>query len=109
MRTFGHRSIASIINFVVSLTSLAAACGAVFAFCVLLAVPFITVPLSVTVPVSFTMDTPDQILGGRSGYGFEFRNTRSQPARSNRINRIEGSLRFPQSDRWFIAVNGVAL
>jgi hypothetical protein len=56
------------------------------------------------------METPGQILGGRSGYGFEFRETRpSPPPRTGRINRIDGSLRFPASNRWFIAANGIAL
>src|SRR5512138_1906612 len=110
MRTIGRWSIASIINLAVSATGFAAALGALVAICVMLAVPFVRLPITVTVPVSFTLDTPDQILGGRPGFAFEAGETRRAPApRSRSIERIDGSLRVPSSSRWFIAANGAAL
>ena len=110
IRTIGQWSIASIVSFFVSLTAFAAGLAALFATILLIAIPWVRLPMTVTVPVSFTMDMPDQILGGRTGYGFEFRETLRPPApRPDRINRIDGSLRIPSSSRWFIFANGVAL
>jgi hypothetical protein len=110
MRTIGRWSIASVINFVVSLFSFAAMFGALFGICILLAVPFVRLPIVVTAPVSFTLDTPDQILGGRTGWNFEFREGRRPPApRPARLQRIDGSMRVPSTSRWFIAANGIGL
>ena len=82
MRTIGRWSIASVINFFISLTSFGAACGVLFAVCFMLAVPCVRLPITVTVPVSFTVDTPDQVLGGRTSFAFEFRETPSRPPRA---------------------------
>jgi len=110
MRTVGRRSIASVINFIVSLFAFGAWFGAIFGLVMLLVVPFVSLPITVTVPVSFTMETPDQILAGRTGWGFEFRETRRPPApRARALQRIEGSLRVPVASRWVIAANGLGL
>jgi hypothetical protein len=98
------------VSFFVSLTSFAAAFGALIGILVLLAVPFVRLPITVTAPVSFTLDTPAGILGGRPGWGFEFRETPRPPAPiPPRVQRIAGSMRVPVSSRWFIAFNGISL
>jgi len=110
MRTIGRASIASFINFFVTTAGIFAALAAFICVCVLLAVPWVRLPIIVTAPVSFTMDTPDQTLGGRATWGFEFREARRPPApRTPSIDRIEGSIRIPSSSRWFIGANGFAL
>jgi hypothetical protein len=110
MRTVGRRSIASVINFFVSMFAFAAWFGAIFGVVMLLVIPFVTLPIVVTAPVSFTMNLPDEILGSRGGWGFEFREARRPPApRPARLERIDGSMRVPSVSRWFIAANGVAL
>lgn len=110
MRILGRWSVASVVSFFVSLTAFGAAFGAFIGLCVLLAVPFVRLPITVTAPVTFTLDTPDEILGGRTGWGFEFRETRRPPApRPERLRRIAGSMRVPVSNRWFLAFNGIAL
>ena len=110
MRTTGRRSIASVINFVVSVFAFGAWFGALFGIVMLCVVPFVGLPITVTAPASFTLDTPDQVLGGRAGWGFEFRETRRPPApRPARIQRIDGSIRIPSSSRWYIFFNGLGL
>jgi hypothetical protein len=110
MRTIGRASIASIINFFVTGAGIFAAFAAFISLCVLFAVPWVRLPIIVAAPVSFTMETPDQTLGGRANWGFEFREARRRPApRTPGIDRIEGSVRIPSSSRWFIAANGLAL
>ena len=109
MRTVGRRSIASVINFVVSLFAFGAWFGAIFGIVMLLVIPFIRLPIVVTAPVSFTMSLPDEILGSRAGWGFEFREGRRPPApRPARVDRIDGSMRVPSSSRWFVFANGLA-
>ncbi len=110
MRILGRWSVASVVSFFVSLTAFGAAFGAFISFCVLLAVPFIRLPITVTAPVTFTLDTPNEILGGRPGWGFEFRETRRPPApRPPKVQRIAGSMRVPVTNRWFIGFNGISL
>lgn len=111
MRTIGRASIASVVNFFVTLFGIFTAFAALVSVCVLFAVPWVRLPIIVTAPVSFTIETPDpQVLGGRPNWGFEFRESRRPPAsRNRRLERIEGSIRVPSSSRWFIAANGFAL
>lgn len=111
MRTIGRASIASIVNFFVTIFGVFAAFAAIICICVLFAVPWVRLPIIVTAPVSYTMDSPDpQVLGGRTNWGFEFRESRRPPAPRNRsLERIEGSIRIPSSSRWFIGANGFAL
>lgn len=110
MRTVGRRSIASVISFVVSLFSFGAWFGAVFGIVMLLVIPFVRLPIIVTAPVSFTMHLPEEINGGRTGWGFEFREARRGPApKPARLERIDGSMRLPSNSRWFIFFNGLGL
>src|SRR5436853_5661405 len=110
MNRIGRRSIASVINVFVSVIAFGAWFGAAFGAVMLLVIPFVSLPITVTAPVSYTLDTPDEILGGRVGWGFEFRETGRPPARrTDQLTRVEGSMRVPVTNRWFIAVNGLAL
>ena len=108
MRTFGRRSLASVASFFVSLAQFGAAFGLIVAIILTAIVPFSSRTINVTVPVSFAIDTPDQVLGGRASYGFEFREPREQKARAGikTVDRLAGSLKIPTTNKAFIAANG---
>jgi len=111
MRTIGHWSIASVINFMVSLFAFGAGLAIIFSTLLLLAGPFVRLPITVSVPVSFTLENmPDEVLSTRPAWGFDFRETRRPPApRTSRMERVEGSVRIQSTSRLFIMANGVAL
>jgi len=110
MRTIGRWSIASVISFFLSAAGFFAWSAACISIFILVAVPFMRLPITVTAPVTFTLDTPAEVLGGRPGWGFEFRETRRPPApRPPRVQRIAGSMRVPVTNRWFLAFNGISL
>ena len=113
MRMFGTRSVASVASFFVSLTQFGALLGV--AFGIFLAAALVLVrperALVVTVPVSFAIDTPDHVLGGGVGYGFQFQETREQKARAGikTVERLAGSLKVTTSSKTFILANLASL
>jgi hypothetical protein len=108
MRTFGKRSLASVASVAVSFAQFGAAFGLIVATVLTAIVPFSSRTVTVTVPVSFAIDTPDQVLGGRANYGFEFREPREQKAHVGikTVDRLAGSLKVPTTNKYFIAANG---
>jgi hypothetical protein len=67
--------------------------------------------VTVTVPVSFTLDSPTQIRTGRTGFGFQIFNGKQQAKQDGKgwIDRVDGSLKIPAASRPFIAANAVVL
>jgi len=112
MRTIGRRSIASGINVVLALGQSGTLIGLVVAVCLTLALPFIrNANLTVSVPVSFDLDTPSPVVAGRSGLDFAIENDREPATRNQRrkVASLSGSLRIPTSSRWFIAAQASVL
>ncbi len=109
MNTIGPWSVASFISVVLSLTRFGTALGLIITAFLTSLLPFISSPaVTVTVPVSFTMDTPTPIRTGRVGFGFEIL-VEKQQERLGRIDRVDGSLKIPSTSKWFIAANAVVL
>src|SRR4029453_5197937 len=74
--------------------------------------PFIHMPnVTVTVPVSFSLETPTSISAGRMGFGFQILNEKEQAKqdRNGRLDRVNGSLKIPAASKSFIAANAVVL
>jgi hypothetical protein len=112
MRALGRWSVASFIGVALGFGSFSIALGLILAACFTIALPFVpSLNVTVTVPVSFSLDTPTPVRTGRSGFGFEILNDKAQATQEKKghINRVEGSLRVPTTSRPFIAVNGVVL
>ena len=112
MRMFGRWSVATVASFFVSLTQFGAALGVLFG--TLITCWFLITParaITVTVPVSFAIDTPDQVLGGRVGYGFQFREPSDVKARAGlkTVDRLAGSLKVTTTSKTFLAVNTAAM
>jgi Protein of unknown function (DUF2975) len=89
-----------------------AAPGLIIAVFATTLLPFIRMPnVTVTVPVSFTLDSPTQIRTGRTGFGFQIFNGKQQAKQDGKgwIDRVDGSLKIPAASRPFIAANAVVL
>jgi hypothetical protein len=112
MRTIGKGSIASVIRVLLAFGQFGALIGLIIAACVTVALPFIGNPkLTVSIPVSFTLDTLSPVVVGRSGLDFTILNDKEQAKRDTRrqIASLNGSLRVPTSDRRFIAAQSSVL
>jgi len=111
MRTIGPGSIASFIRVSLTFVQFGALLGAVIAVCVTLALPFIRNPqVTVSIPVSFTLDSLSPVVAGRSGLEFTILDDKAEAKRDRRrIASLNGSLRVPTSDRRFIAAQSSVL
>lgn len=110
MRVMGRGSIASIISIVVSLSAFVAATGLLVAVVLMLMLPFTEPSITVTVPVSFSIDTSAPIRN-RSGFGFDILDPKEQEKfdQKRRIDRVDGSLRIPNASKPVIVVNAIIL
>lgn len=111
MRTIGRWSVASVVSIALGFGRFVIALSLVVAALLTLALPFLPNPdVTVTVPVSFTIETPPPIQIGRSGLNFDIRNPQ-QPADGNSrgAGSVEGSLKIPTRDRWFVAAQSTVL
>ena len=112
MRALGRRSVSAVISGILTFGWYASLVGLFVAACVLVALPFVPSPnLTVTVPVSFSLDTPSDIQVGRSGLNFEILDAKEQARRDARprIDSVDGSLRIPTNSRTFIAANAAVV
>jgi hypothetical protein len=112
MRAIGRWSIASFISACLNFTQFITAIGLLLMALFLGALPFIPAPnMAVTVPVSFSLDTPSPIRAGRAGLDFELVNENEQARRDRRgqIRSVDGSLRIPDASKRVIAANGAVL
>jgi hypothetical protein len=112
MKTIGRRSVASIVSVVLGLSWVSVLAGLVLAVCLTVALPFVPQPgMTVTVPVSFSLDTPTPVRVVRAGFGFEMSDAKASAndEQKGRIDRVDGSLKIPTTSRAFIAANAVVL
>lgn len=112
MRTIGRWSVASVISFVLGFARFAAVIAFVVTVCLTAALPFVSNPnLTVTVPVSFSIETPPEIRVGRNRFDFEIVRDRQQAKRDAKrgLDSVEGSLAIPTASRTVIAANAAAL
>jgi hypothetical protein len=112
MKTIGRGSVASVINFLLAFGQFGTFLGLVIALCLTLALPFIRNPaVTISVPVSFTLDTLSPVIAGRSGLEFSILNDKEQAKRNERrkITSLGGSLQIPTTNRWFIAAQSGVL
>lgn len=112
MKALGRGSVASFIGAVLGFSRIGLAVGLLVAVGVTLAVPFMRDPrMTVSVPVSFSMDAPASVSVGRAKFGFEIPDEREVDQRKakGRIDRVEGALHVPTSSRVFIVANALIL
>ena len=112
MRAIGRRSIASFISAVLNFIQFTFAIGLFFTVCFVVVLAFIPAPnVAVSVPVSFSLDTPAPIRAGRSGLDFEILNDQEQARTDSqgRINRVDGSLRIPSPSKRVLAANAAVV
>jgi hypothetical protein len=112
MRAIGRQSVASFISVVLSFLRFGVALGLIFGAIGTLVLPFISSPnVTVTVPVSFSFETPTPIRTGRPGFGFQILNEKEQARedRRGRIDRVDGSLKIPGASKNFILANAIVL
>jgi Protein of unknown function (DUF2975) len=112
MRTIGRWSVASFISVVLGFLRFGVALSLIIAAFATTLLPFIPMPkVTVTVPVSFSLETPTSISAGRMGFGFQILNEKEQAKqdRNGRLDRVNGSLKIPAASKSFIAANAVVL
>ena len=112
MRAIGRWSVASFISVILGFSSFVVALGLLVAVVLTIVVSIISPPvITVTVPVSFSLDTSAPIRTGRTGFGFEIidRKEQAKRDRKGRIDRVSGSLEIPNATKPIIAVNAMIL
>ena len=112
MRTIGRGSVASLVNVILGVAKLVVALAFFVAVAVTAAIPFIpSSAVAVTVPVSFSLDTPSPVRIGRTGFGFQLlgEQDRARVESKGRLNKVGGSLRMQSTSKRFLAANGVVL
>jgi hypothetical protein len=112
MRVIGRWSVASFISACLNLTQFITALGLVVVAFFLGILPFIPEPkMAVTVPVTFSLETPSPIRAGRPGLDFEILNEQQQARqdRRGRLGSVAGSLRIPDASKRVIAANAAVL
>src|SRR4030095_10192177 len=95
MRAIGRWSVASFISVVLGFMRFGVALGLIIAAFATTLLPFIPKPnVTVTVPVSFRLETPTSISAGRTGFGFQILNEKEQAELDGNgsIARVNGSL-----------------
>ena len=112
MKTIGRGSVASVISVLLAFGQFGALIALIITGCLTVAIPFIRNPgVTVSIPVSFTLDTLTPVVVGRSGLDFTILDDKEQTKRDTRrkIASLNGSLRVPTSDRRFIAAQSGVL
>jgi len=110
VRALGKGSIAFFISIIVTFADVGVAVALALTVVLTALLPFVPANLTVTVPVSFSVDTPVGVNLGRPDFGFQILNARAQANqdRNGRLASVDGSLRVPAASKSFIAANAVA-
>jgi hypothetical protein len=113
MRALGKGSIAFFISIIVTFADVGVAVALALTVFLTVLLAFLPAPpnLTVTVPVSFSVETPTGVSLGRPGFGFEILNARAQVYQDLKAPRasVDGSLQVPAASKGFIAANSAAL
>jgi hypothetical protein len=112
MRALGQGSIAFFMSIIVTFADVGVAVALALTVFLTALLLFVPTPkgLTVTVPVSFSVDTPMGVSLGRPRFGFQILNARAQAAldRNARLATVDGSLRVPAASKGFIVTNSAA-
>jgi DUF2975 family protein len=111
MRVVGRFSIASVLSVLLGFVGFGIAIGMVVTALGLAVLPFVAAPrVTVTVPVSFRLDSASPIRG-QTGFGFNFLTEKdlAKEEGKSRVDRVSGALRIPSASKRVIAINAVAL
>lgn len=111
MRAIGRWSVASFLSVALGFIQLGLVVGLIVTVVATGTLPLqSTRTVALTLPVSFSLDSPAPVRLGRSGFGFEILNEKEAATQDakGKVFSTDGSVRILTTNKWLIAANASA-